>query len=110
MLSKGRYKIENVINISTSLQSQKRNAIDDGDERNDFGGQKRLIFKAVLSMNDTMVVSYFIDHTTPGKSSVIEISENPKYPILRKSDYVVLDHKKYIVDSILVEKLLERKK
>lgn len=104
MLKKGTYKIENIINISASLQSQKRNHNDQSQST------AKLIFKAVLSSDNSMIVSYFIDHITPGKASIIEICNNVKYPLLRKNDYVVIEYQKYADDEELIEVLLERKK
>lgn len=105
MLAKGQYEIINIINISMSLQQQK-NKLEEGCK---MAEDTKSLYKAALSMDDCVVVAYFVDHIVPGKMSVIRINNDMEHSLLRKNDYTVVEQRQYSTDKCFIEKLLKKR-
>jgi hypothetical protein len=97
-IKKGEYKILETLNISRSLRNiQKDPTITPG------------IYKAVAtSIDGTNVILYFVDKCEIGSGSRIEIKNNLDIPLVRESDYKVLECKFNAVNMTLVEELINK--
>lgn len=97
-ISKGKYRVIEVLPVSQSLYSLKC-----GRDRD----SPSPIHKALLQDGRSNRVVYFIDLIDFGAGSKILLKEKTETALLRGKDYVVLERKKYRVNAALAEKLLE---
>lgn len=100
LLKKGKYRIVEVLCVSRSLYGLKH------DHKEDEAGA---IYKALLQDGESNRVIYFVDPIDFGAGSRIFVKEDLASVLVRSSNYVLLDRKRYRVNTALVEKLLARR-
>ncbi len=99
MIKKGIYKIIELIDISNSLLSQRK-------EDKEF--ESNSIFKALITNDNKTEVTYFVDPIDFGAGTEINIFYDKEIPLLKSWEYQVLVKKLYTKDNQLIEKLLKK--
>lgn len=98
MVPKGQYVIEQVLNISHSLLSQKEsepsNSIDD-------------IKKCLIRCKDTPIVVYFIDSCDIGQNSKILIEKDLECHLLKHSDFKIIRKEEYKHNTEFINSLIK---
>lgn len=96
MISKGNYRVVQVLDVSVSLNSQKN-------EQPEMS--ENSIKKCILVNDSKQIVAYFVDLAEIGQNSEITILKDLEIPLIYKKDIKIEKKREYVHNYNFIQKL-----